>query len=165
MMLSICTGQVLWLKLPFGITDDISTVYHPYLIIDVLPGTIKIVEVGQIDSIKDKLWLLTKEANKMIKVDEPKEKVLYQLSYLQMDKKIQIEYFDELDRFLDSVDTLSQKRLADVINAYYSYHNKHAIEETKSMYFTKEEIEELNPIEEWRKAQLDRLTINEQSKN
>jgi len=159
--MTIEVGQVLWLKLPFGKTDDISKVYHPYLVLDILPGTIQVLEVGQIDSVKDKMWILTKEANKKIKVDHPKETVLYQLSYIQMDKKIQIEYFDEISKYRDCQETLSSNRLKEVIAAYYSYHQKHAIEDTKSMYFTREEIESLNPLSQWINAQKDRLILND----
>ena len=150
-------GQVLWLKLPFGDTDDISQVYHPYLILDISGYGISIVEVGQMDSENDRPWEVLR--GKKIPVDNanPKENVIYTLSYLQTDRKIQIEYFDELVQYLDTEETLSPKKLQKVVNGYYDRRMKYGSDNFRDMYFQKDNILELNPIEEWEEWKTRRL--------
>ena len=150
-------GQVLWLKLPFGETDDVSRVYHPYLILDVTQYGVGVVEAGQMDSENDRPWELLQ--GKKIPVDNlnPAETVIYVPSYLQTDRKIQIEYFDELVQFMDTPDTLSSRKLEKTINGYYDKRMKYGSDSFRDMYFTKSQVLEYNSSDEWEQAKSWRL--------
>lgn len=150
-------GQVLWLKLPFGETDEVSTVFHPYLILDINERGVGVVEAGQMDSENDRPWELL--SGKKIPVDNlnPTETVIYVSSYLQTDRKIQIEYFDELVQYLDTTDTLSVKKLEKTINRYYDKRRKYGSDSFRDMYFQKSRVLELNPKSEWEEAKNRRL--------
>lgn len=150
-------GQVLWLRLPFGETDDVSKVYHPYLILDLNEYGIGVVEAGQMDSENDRPWELLQ--GKKIPVDNanPEETVIYAPSYLQTDRKIQIEYFDELVQFLDTSDTLSSRKLQRTIDGYYARRMKYGSDNFRDMYFTKNRVLELNPTSDWEEAKTWRL--------
>lgn len=155
--MSIKAGQVLWLKLPFGETDDISRVYHPYLVFEVNQYGIGIVEVGQMDSENNRPWEVFSGSKIPIDNMNPPETVIYVRSYLQTDRKIRIEYFDSLDQFCDTTDTLSPRKLARTVNAYYDKRSKYGSDNFRDMYFSKDTILELNPIEDWKEAQKHRL--------
>lgn len=75
-------GQVLWLKLPFGKTDEISTIYHPYLVIDVLRNNAELIQVGQMDSENDKPWEIIRGMKVPIDAENPREAAIYTTSYL-----------------------------------------------------------------------------------
>ncbi len=147
-------GQVLWLRLPFGKTDDVSKAYHPFLVIGSSKSDLEVVDVGQIDSMKNKPWEAFNKGLIPIDINNPHETVLYKPSYLQTDRKIQIEYFDELSHYLDTEETLSQKKLEKIIDSYYDKRYKYGSDNFRDMYFTKEKIEEYNPIDEWNSASL-----------
>ena len=151
--MKIKAGQVLWLRLPFGKTDNISEVFHPYLILDIYYDHISVVEIGQMDSKNFKPYILIKEAGKLVTKENPHETVIYRDSYLQADWKIRVEYFDELECYLDTTDTLSEKKFTEVRNAYFDYKRKHYIEETKEQFFTKDSVLDYNRIDEWTEAQ------------
>lgn len=155
--MKIKAGQVLWLKLPFGKTDDISRVYHPYLILNVTEYGVGVVEVGQMDSENERPWELLQ--GKKIPVDNtnPAEAVIYVPSYLQTDRKIQIEYFDKLVQFMDTQNTLSLNKLQRTIDKYYDRRKKYGSDSFRDMVFTKNEILELNPKNEWEAAKNQRL--------
>ena len=155
-------GQVLWLKLPFGLTDEVSKVFHPYLIIDMNSFGCGLVYVGQMDTDNGKPWELLR--GRKIPVDNvnPNETVIYKPSYLQTDRKIQIEYFDELDQYLDTEDTLSQKKLESTINKYYNCRNNYGSDSFRDMYFKKEEVLQYNPKDDWTNAHDARMRIYKQ---
>ena len=46
-MMVLKPGQVLRLRLPFGQLDEVSKIYHPYLIIGINQHGVKILENGQ----------------------------------------------------------------------------------------------------------------------
>lgn len=155
-MMELKPGQVLWLKLPFGQLDDVSKVYHPYLIIGINKHGVKIIEIGQLDSENGRPWDVLR--GRKIPIDDvnPKEAVIYEISYLQTDRKIQIEYFDELIEYLDTEATLSEAKLKRTIDGYYDKRNKYGSDSFRDMYFTKEEIINYNPLSDWRDAQIRR---------
>ena len=146
-------GQVLWLKLPFGQTDEISKIYHPYLVLDINEYGIKLVEIGQMDSDNNRPWEILR--GKKVPVDNlnPKETVIYEASYLQTDRKIQIEYFEGLLNYLDTEDTLSQSKFQKVVNSYYDKRNKYGSDNYRDMYFREEEVIKYNPLDDWKEAQ------------
>jgi len=150
-------GQVIWLKLPFGQTDDLSEIYHPYLIIGINKHGVKILEIGQLDSENGRPWDVLRGRKIPIDNINPRETVIYEISYLQTDRKIQIEYFDGLSEYLDTEDALSEAKLKKVIDSYYDKRNKYGSDSFRDMYFSEEEIVKYNPLEEWRKAQINRL--------
>ena len=155
--MKIKLGQVIWLRLPFGQTDDLSKIYHPYLIIGINKHGVKILEIGQLDSENGRPWDVLR--GRKIPVDNfnPQETVIYEISYLQTDRKIQIEYFDGLSEYLDTEDTLSEAKLKKTIDSYYDKRNKYGSDSFRDMYFKEEEIVKYNPLEEWKKAQKNRL--------
>ena len=150
-------GQVIWLRLPFGKTDEVSEIYHPYLIIGINQHGVKVLEVGQLDSENGRPWDVLRGRKVPIDNSNPEETVIYEVSYLQTDRKIQIEYFDGLADYLDVENTLSETKLRRTIDSYYDKRNKYGSDSFRDMYFTKEEIIKYNPIEEWKRAQKSRL--------
>lgn len=68
-----------------------------------------------------------------------------------------IEYFDELVSFLDTQEALSEKKLRLAINSYYDKRQKYGSDSFRDMYFKKEDILELNPLEDWARAQAIRI--------
>ena len=146
-------GQVLWLKLPFGQTDEISKIYHPYLVLDINEYGIKLVEIGEMNSENNRPWEILR--GKKVPVDNlnPKETVIYEASYLQTDRKIQIEYFEELLNYLDTEDTLSQSKFQKVVNSYYDKRNKYGSDNYRDMYFREDEVIKYNPLDDWKEAQ------------
>ena len=141
-MMDLQIGQVLWLKIRFNNYGDISEVEHPYLIVDITTDGIQTVEVGQIDSLKP--YMLAYKSNKAIFVTRPNETVLYKDSYIQLNNKLVIEYFDGLSAFRRTTNLLSRGRLADVLKAYKNYHANNIIDPERSVYLTREEILKYN---------------------
>ncbi len=143
----------MWLRLPFGKTDEVSAIYHPYLIIGINSHGVKMIEIGQMDSENDRPWEILR--GRKIPVDNlnPEETVIYEISYLQTDRKIQIEYFDELSEYLDTEDVLSEKKFQKIVDAYYDKRNKYGSDSFRDMYFKKKEVLEINPLYEWKEAQ------------
>lgn len=153
----LTTGQVLWLKLPFGRVDDISQRYHPYLIINISGNSIKVVEVGQMDSENDHPWEVVQGKKIPIDNKNPDEKVIYKKSYLQTDRKIQIEIFDGLEKYLDTTETLSSTKFAKVRNGYYAKRNLRGTDAYRDLFFTESEIREYNPYPDWERAHIERM--------
>ncbi len=141
-MMDLKIGQILWLKIRFNNNGDISSVEHPYLIVDISTDGIQAVEVGQIDSLKP--YMLAYKANKAIYITRPTETVLYKDSYIQLDNKLVIEYFDGLSNYRRTTNTLSRGRLREVLNAYKSYHENNIIDPERSVYMTRDEILKYN---------------------
>lgn len=158
--MEIKAGQVLWLRLPFGKTDEVSKVFHPYLVLEVNEFGFGLLELGQMDSENGRAWELLQ--GKKIPVDNlnPQETVIYEASYLQTDRKIQIEYFDELKQYLDTEDTLSSEKFRKVVNSYYNKRQKYGSDNFRDMYFTKAEVLSFNAIEEWNVAQKRRYAVH-----
>lgn len=136
-------GQVLWLKIRFNNEGTVSSTEHPYLILQIETDNVTLLEVGQLDSLKP--FKLVYTSNKPIYKDDPPETVISKDSYIQLDNKIQLEYYIGLEEFRRTEDTLSAEKLERILRAYEKYHAEHIIDPNKIVYLTKEELERLNP--------------------
>ncbi len=133
-------GQVLWLKVRYQI-DVVSTVAHPMLIVKIYDNYI---EVIAIDKTMGKYMLLLHNYNFYLNCDNPKETVINQDSYAQLNTKLTIELCDELVDYRRTTDKLSTKKLNELIDAYFEYQEENVIDEARIIYMTKEEIFGLN---------------------
>lgn len=138
-------GQILWLKIRFNNSGDISDKKHPYLIIDI-DNEYSTVEIAQIDSLENKAHKALLKSNKVIFNDHPTETVISKDSFVQLDNLFKVEYFEDLSDFRHSIDTLSDKKYKEVLTAYISYHKSNRIDENKVVYMEKGEIEQLNNV-------------------
>lgn len=135
-------GQVLSMIIRFNNSGLVSSQKHPYLIVKIIDSNT--IEVAQLDKVRGKWWKAAFESNKVIYSENPHETVIDEDSFIQNDNTIQIEYFDEIVQFRRQKDTLSSKKLADVVNEYNLYHMNHQIDEDKQVYISKEELLFLN---------------------
>lgn len=144
-MSSIEVGQVLSLKIRYNNSGDVSSVVHPYLVVDV-NNELNVVEIAQLDSLKGKEWKAFKWGNKPIYATNPTETVIDKDSYIQMDNKFLLENHSGLEYYRRQKDKLSEKKLNNVLKAYRKYHETHQIDEDKQVYITRIELEELQSI-------------------
>ena len=84
-------GQILWLKVKYQV-DIISNQKHPMLIEKIKDDYI---EVIALDKTKDKLYQLFHNYNYYINCESPKEKVILEDSYAQLNTKLTIENADK----------------------------------------------------------------------
>lgn len=135
-------GQVLWLRVRYK-TNVVAEVVHPMLvaIIDIDEDKI---EVIAIDKAKDKLAQLYSEANYFLDSENPKEKVIKQDSYAQLNNTLTIEYFPELTKYRKTSEKLSKEKLYDLINDYKQYHRNNFIPDERKVHMSKDEIIKLN---------------------
>ncbi len=136
-------GQVLWLKVKYQ-TDKFGSVTHPMLISKIEDSYI---EVIALDKTAGKMHNLFRAYNKYINVENPRETVIYEDSYVQFNTKIILEKFSELTYFRKTKDTLSKLKLKEIIDEYYEYQSNNIIDENRKVYMTKEEILSLNKLE------------------
>jgi len=136
-------GQVLSMKVRFNNSGDVSRVNHPYLIIDI-KEEYGFIEVAQIDSLEGKEYKAAFRTNKTILKDNPPETVIDKDSYVQLDNKFTLEYYDELSKYRRQLDKLSEGKLQMAISAYKKYQKEHHLDENKIVYMDKNEIEKLN---------------------
>lgn len=141
-MSKIKVGQVLWLKANLDNTGLFSDIEHPYLVLDIFEDDIVVVEIGQLDSVKP--YELFHDYMALIRCEDPRESVINKDSYLNLNKRIRLEYYDGLVHYLRSEQKLSEHKLEDVLIKYRDYQEKNAIDEQLNMFFTKREIEEWN---------------------
>jgi len=134
-------GQVLVLKIRFNNEGRVSDTAHPYFVVSISNET---VEIAQCSSLKGKERKAAFRSNKVISCDNPKETVIDTDSYVQLDNKFTIENFVGLDSFRRQKAKLSDGKLQDLINAYYNYHARCAIDENKIVYMDANEIMRLN---------------------
>ena len=85
--------------------EKVSDKEHPMLIADIKKDYI---EVIAIDKTVGKLQNLYYPFNKYINSDNPKETVIREDSYAQLNTKLTIELFDELSNYRKTIDTLSK---------------------------------------------------------
>lgn len=137
-MCKLEVGQVLSLKIRFNNNGVISNGNHPYLIISTRDDEVKCIEIAQLDSLKP--YKLIYKSNKPIYCKNPDEIVIDEDSYIQLDNKIQIEYFDELIQYRRQSDKLSNNKLNEILEAYKNYHKINIIESNKIVYITKLEF-------------------------
>ena len=135
-------GQILWLKVRYQI-DKVSDVKHPMLIAEIND---EYIEVIAIDKTAGKLQNLYYPYNRYINSDDPKETVLYEDSYAQLNTKLTIENFVDLKRYRKTKDLLSKTKLNELLNDYKDYQNNNRIKEERIVHMTKYEILELNEI-------------------
>ena len=140
--MSLEIGQVLWLKVRYK-TNVVADDKHPMLVavIDIDENKI---EVIAIDKAKGKTYQLYNEANRFIDSENPKEKVIYEDSYAQLNNTLTIEYFPELSKYRKTTAKLSKEKLEDLINDYRIYHKNNFIPDERKVHMTKEEILKLN---------------------
>ena len=106
--MSLEIGQVLWLKVRYK-TNVMANDKHPMLVavIDIDENKI---EVIAIDKAKGRTYQLYNEANRFIDSENPKEKVIYEDSYAQLNNTLTIEYFPELSKYRKTTAKLSKEK-------------------------------------------------------
>ena len=135
-------GQILWLKVRYQI-DKVSDVKHPMLIAGINDEYIEIIAI---DKSAGKLQNLYYPYNRYINSDNPKETVLYEDSYAQLNTKLTIENFVDLKKYRKTKDLLSKAKLNELLNDYRDYQNNNKIREERIVHMTKNEILKLNEI-------------------
>lgn len=133
-------GQVLWLNVRYQI-DVVSVVKHPMLIAKIEKDYI---EVIAIDKTAGKMHQLFHKYNLYINSEDPKEKVIYEDSYAQLNTKLTIEKIDELKKARRTTSKLSPIKLKEVLTEYSDYQYKYGIDEQRIVHMTKKEILGLN---------------------
>lgn len=133
-------GQVLWLKVRYQI-DVISSVKHPMLIANIESDYI---EVIAIDKTRGKMHQLFHNYNYYIDSQNPKESVIYEDSYAQLNTKLTIDKIEELKLSRKVVTKLSKDKLDSLLNEYNRYQLRYGIKEERIVHMTKEEIVSLN---------------------
>ena len=141
--MSLETGQVLWLRIRFNNTGEISATRHPYLIVEV-NNEYGYCEVAQLDSAKDKMHKVLMSTNKLVLCINPQETVISENGFAQLDNTFRLELSSELEVYKRTNATLTKKRLEDVIKAYRKFHTEHEIDENKNVFLSLEEIQQLN---------------------
>ena len=135
-------GQVLWLRVRYK-TDVVANCAHPMLVAVINIDEDKI-EVIAIDKARNKIVQLYNEANRFLDSENPKETVIYEDSYAQLNNTLTIEYFPELINYRKTADKLSYDKLKDLISDYKMYHKNNFIPDERKVHMTKEEIIQLN---------------------
>lgn len=133
-------GQILWLKVRYQI-DKVSDIKHPMLVAEINQDYIEIIAI---DKISGRLQNLYYPYNHYINSDNPKETVLFEDSYAQLNTKLTIENFNELKRYRITTDLLSKEKLNELLFAYNEYQKNNKIREERIVHMTKKEILKLN---------------------
>lgn len=141
-------GQVLWLKVRYQI-DVVSTVKHPMIIAEINDDYI---EVIALDKIAGKLHQLFHYYNFYISNSEPKETVINEDSYAQLNTKLTIDNIEELKNSRKTLKKLSSKKLNELLKEYKDYQNNHNLDEQRVVHMSRDEILKLNP-------EIDKITI------
>ena len=102
------------------------------------------IEVIAIDKTAGKLQNLYYPYNKYIDSDNPKETVLYEDSYAQLNTKLTIELFSELSDYRKTKDLLSKEKLNELLQDYQEYQLNNKIREERIVHMNKYELLELN---------------------
>lgn len=134
-------GQILWLKVRYQI-DVVSNVKHPMLICKIENNYI---EVIAIDKTAGKMHQLYHNYNYYINCDNPKEIVIFEDSYAQLNTKLTIDKIEELKIARKTLNKLSKNKLNDLLIEYDKYQKKYNIDEQRIVHMTKNEILYLNP--------------------
>ena len=135
-------GQVLWLNVKYQKNVE-SKVEHPMLICRVEKKTI---EVIALDKTAGKLHQLFHKYNYFINSLNPKESVIFEDSYAQLNTKLTIELTEELIGARKTVNKLSYDKLQDLIKAYYEYQENNKIDADRVVHMSSTEILKLNPM-------------------
>ena len=134
-------GQILWLKVKYQV-GIISNQKHPMLIEKIKDDYI---EVIALDKTKDKLYQLFHNYNYYINCESPKEKVILEDSYAQLNTKLNIENGEQLKKARKTVEKLSKNKLKDLLTEYNRYQNNNKISIERIVHMKIGEILELNP--------------------
>ena len=133
-------GQILWLKVRYQI-DKVSDVKHPMLVAAINDDYIEIIAI---DKTAGKLQNLYYSYNRYINSNNPKETVIYEDSYAQLNTKLTIENFAGLIKYRKTTDLLSENKLKELLNDYYDYQQNNKILEERIVHMTKYDLLELN---------------------
>lgn len=133
-------GQILWLKVRYQI-DKVSDVKHPMLVAAINDDYIEIIAI---DKTAGKLQNLYYSYNRYINSNNPKETVIYEDSYAQLNTKLTIENFAGLVKYRKTTDLLSENKLKDLLTDYYDYQQNNKILEERIVHMTKYDLLELN---------------------
>lgn len=134
-------GQVLWLNVKYQKNVE-SKVEHTMLICRVEKKTI---EVIALDKTAGKLHQLFHKYNYYINSSNPKESVIFEDSYAQLNTKLTIELTEELIKARKTVNKLSQDKLQDLIETYNDYQKYNKIDDDRIVYMSSTELLKLNP--------------------
>ena len=134
-------GQILWLKVKYQV-GIISNQKHPMLIEKIKDDYI---EVIALDKTKDKLHQLFHNYNYYINCESPKEKVILEDSYAQLNTKLTIENIDQLKKACKTIEKLSKNKLKDLLTEYNHYQNNNKISFERIVHMKFDEILDLNP--------------------
>ena len=133
-------GQVLWLKVRYQ-ADVVSKVSHPMLIAKVEEDYIEIIAI---DKVLGRSSLLLHNYNYFIDALIPKEDVIFEDSYAQLNTKLTIEKYDDLIKYRKTNKKLSKDKLEDLLNEYVNYQNQNNLDERRIVHMSKEELEKIN---------------------
>ena len=134
-------GQILWLKVKYQV-GIISNQKHPMLIEKIKDDYI---EVIALDKTKDKLHQLFHNYNYYINCESPKEKVILEDSYAQLNTKLTIENVGQLKKARKTIEKLSKNKLKDLLTEYNHYQNNNKISFERIVHMKFDEILDLNP--------------------
>ena len=138
--MEIEVGQVLWLCVKYQI-DKISDVPHPMLVYKINKDNIEVIAM---DKTKGKMHALYSEYNIYINCCEPKEQVIYEDSYAQLNTILTIELFPELKKSRKTIGKLSSKKFNDIAINYENWQKHNIVPEQRIVYMTKEDILSMN---------------------
>ena len=82
--------------------------------------------------------------NKYIDSNNPKESVIYEDSYAQLNTRLTIELFSELSNYRKTKDLLSRKKLKELLQDYQEYQANNKIKDERIVHMDKYELLELN---------------------
>jgi len=102
------------------------------------------IEIIALDKTAGKLQNLYYPYNWYINSLDPKETVLYEDSYAQLNTKLTIELFSELSNYRKTTDLLSKNKLEELLENYKDYQRNNKIKEERIVHMTKNELLELN---------------------
>lgn len=134
-------GQVLWLKVKYQI-DVTSKVKYPMLVAKVFDDYIEIIAL---DKTADKMHLLFHNYNYYINSTNPKETVISEDSYAQLNTKLTLDNVEELKTTRKNNGKLSKNKLQDLLTEYDIYQEEYGVDEQRIVHMSKEEILNLNP--------------------
>lgn len=110
------------------------------------------IEVIALDKTRGKLHQLFHYYNFYISYDNPKESVISEDSYGQLNTKLTIDKILELKNARKTLKKLSTKKLNALLKEYEDYQNNHNLDEKRVVHMSRDEILKLNP-------ELDKITI------
>lgn len=110
------------------------------------------IEVIALDKTRGKLHQLFHYYNFYISYDNPKESVISEDSYGQLNTKLTIDKILELKNARKTLKKLSTKKLNALLKEYKDYQNNHNLDEKRVVHMSRDEMLKLNP-------ELDKITI------